>query len=311
MSRPLASELVLPLFSKDVIKETWADILGAASLDGRPQREWNALLGAASGQTMWNLLAQSPCGAILESPMPSQVRHHVVAGLANANVTEPLEIWCDVPVELARKRIERRWPIMHPIHGELTSAQEWIDIYAGSEPLAIGPVLRVDTTGRVDIEVVADWCRSHAGQSASVRNPGSTALTVSTADRACAAVLRGSSILMVHHRRDGRDYWTLPGGGVEAGETPSQSAVRELAEETGLTGTVVAPLYRRGYRSRDGAQVIEHCYLMDVPACDEPALGSDPEVDDESPVLIGVSWLPVADLQADRQVRRVLDALPE
>jgi 8-oxo-dGTP pyrophosphatase MutT (NUDIX family) len=50
------------------------------------------------------------------------------------------------------------------------------------------------------------------------------------ANRACAAVLRGSSILMVHHVHDGRDYWTLPGGGVE---TAAEAAVRELMEETG------------------------------------------------------------------------------
>jgi ADP-ribose pyrophosphatase YjhB (NUDIX family) len=82
---------------------------------------------------------------------------------------------------------------------------------------------------------------------------------VPDADRACAAVLRGSSTLMVHHVLDGRDYWTLPGSGAEAGETAAQAAVRELREETRLISTTVYRLYRRSYRGRDGGQVVEHC----------------------------------------------------
>jgi 8-oxo-dGTP pyrophosphatase MutT (NUDIX family) len=42
--------------------------------------------------------------------------------------------------------------------------------------------------------------------------------------------------------RRGRLLWSLPKGHIEEGETPEDTAVREVAEETGIIGEVVAPL---------------------------------------------------------------------
>ena len=39
-----------------------------------------------------------------------------------------------------------------------------------------------------------------------------------------------------------RDKWTLPGGGLDFGEDPEAGALRELEEETGLHGHVMALL---------------------------------------------------------------------
>ncbi len=43
--------------------------------------------------------------------------------------------------------------------------------------------------------------------------------------------------------------WTLPGGGLDWGEDPAAGVLRELAEETGLAGTVtgLAGVYSRTY----------------------------------------------------------------
>jgi len=66
LARALARHTGLPLFSKDVIKEAHADVLGT-ELAGCPQRRWNAAIGAAASETMWALLADAPAGAVLES----------------------------------------------------------------------------------------------------------------------------------------------------------------------------------------------------------------------------------------------------
>jgi len=52
--------------------------------------------------------------------------------------------------------------------------------------------------------------------------------------------VRGASILLISTQAGRR--WQLPKGHIEEGETPEQTAVREVREETGITGRVVAPL---------------------------------------------------------------------
>lgn len=49
-------------------------------------------------------------------------------------------------------------------------------------------------------------------------------------------------VCLIARRRDGELVWGLPKGHVEAGEDPLTTAVREVREETGLVGEVIAPL---------------------------------------------------------------------
>lgn len=50
-----------------------------------------------------------------------------------------------------------------------------------------------------------------------------------------AVVVADGKLLMIRRReREGDLLWALPGGAIEAGETPEEAAVRETLEETGL-----------------------------------------------------------------------------
>lgn len=54
-----------------------------------------------------------------------------------------------------------------------------------------------------------------------------------------AVCVRDGRLLLVQRRRaPGAGSWAVPGGRVEAGETPAAAAARELEEETGLHGRV-------------------------------------------------------------------------
>lgn len=52
-------------------------------------------------------------------------------------------------------------------------------------------------------------------------------------------------LLMSHDVFPTGHWWVLPGGGVEAGETPAAAALREVQEETGFTDVVLGPVVIR------------------------------------------------------------------
>ena len=82
-------------------------------------------------------------------------------------------------------------------------------------------------------------------------------------DRSQSMVIRGNRILLVEHQLFGRDFFNLPGGGIEENETPEQAALRELEEECQVKGTLVRPLtveYKPDLESR------VFTFLVEIPA---------------------------------------------
>ena len=110
--------------------------------------------------------------------------------------------------------------------------------------------------------------------------------------------------------RRGRLLWSLPKGHIEAGETAEQTAVREVAEETGIHSRVLRPLGAIDYwfvaEDRRVHKTVHH-FLLE-------ALGG--ELSDEDVEVTEVAWVPLGELDgrlayADerRLVRRAAELL--
>ncbi len=78
-----------------------------------------------------------------------------------------------------------------------------------------------------------------------------------------AAVFRDGKVLLVRRARPpALGLFTLPGGGVEAGETLAAAIIREVAEETGLAIEPVAIAGHREVIARDPDGRVERHFVI-------------------------------------------------
>ena len=114
--------------------------------------------------------------------------------------------------------------------------------------------------------------------------------------------------LIARHDRRGRLVWSLPKGHLEEGETPEAAAVREVEEETGIRGRVLAPLGVIDFwfvvEDRRIHKTVHHFLL-------EAAGG---ELSDEDIEVVEVAWVPLTEVAgrlAYADERRLLDRATE
>jgi 8-oxo-dGTP pyrophosphatase MutT (NUDIX family) len=107
---------------------------------------------------------------------------------------------------------------------------------------------------------------------------------------------RDSRVLLLHWRDpfDGNRLWEPPGGGIEPGESPVDSARRELVEETGLDPHPIAEHFRLVQRDViwDGRRVVgpESFFVARFDAV-RPVLSPQGLLAYEMANLLGTAWV--------------------
>ncbi|WP_084525729.1 AAA family ATPase [Nocardia vaccinii] len=153
LGRALARELGARFLSKDAVKEALA-----ASVDGAGAL---SALGGIAMDTVWALAPAMSNDVVIDSWwFAPRDRASARSGLAAAGAARAVEIWCDVPAEIARVRYESRdRPGLYRDREHLV--RDWDAWAAQAEPLGLAAAtISVDTSGPVDCALLAERVRS-------------------------------------------------------------------------------------------------------------------------------------------------------
>ena len=124
-----------------------------------------------------------------------------------------------------------------------------------------------------------------------------------TKRRSCSAIIFDGKIAMVYNKELHREYWTLPGGGVENNESLEETAIREAFEEANLEIKIIRLLYKK-----ELSNIIEHCFLAEPLNAEKINPGYNPE-GIEHGIIEKAEWKNINDVIKDIQISLVMKKL--
>ena len=114
--------------------------------------------------------------------------------------------------------------------------------------------------------------------------------------RACGLVVHEESLLLVHLKAPTRPdpFWSVPGGGVQHGESLETAVIRELHEETGLEVGVERLFYATEFIQHPFHAV--EFYFLCQKTGGTLSKGHDPEYESGSQMILDVAFTPLEKL---------------
>ena len=152
LTRALSHRFGWPVLTLDSLKEPFMACF--APVD----RQRNRQLGCAAYQAIWNIVGQAPASQIwlIDAWFGFQSRAVLEQGLQQAGVGAVLELWMQIAPEAAVARYQARLSQRLPGHPGAEYLPELRQLAQQAEPMALGPVLRVNASAQDEL-AVARW----------------------------------------------------------------------------------------------------------------------------------------------------------
>lgn len=107
--------------------------------------------------------------------------------------------------------------------------------------------------------------------------------------RSSVVIIEGNHVLLIKRVKNNELYYVYPGGGIEAGETPEDAAIREAFEELGIQVKLIGMIEAIQY---DGMQYFFHAEIVSgTIGTGEGEEYSDPERGSYEPMFVPIDKL--------------------
>jgi 8-oxo-dGTP pyrophosphatase MutT (NUDIX family) len=116
--------------------------------------------------------------------------------------------------------------------------------------------------------------------------------------RAAGIVIRGDDLLVMFRRRDGREYYTFPGGMIEKDESPEEAVVREIREEATIGVEVLELLYELNRPGELPREFFYRCAYKTGEARLDPD-SIEQKINDPKNNFFEPKWMKLIDLQKE------------
>ncbi|KKU28536.1 MAG: Phosphohydrolase, MutT/nudix family protein [Candidatus Amesbacteria bacterium GW2011_GWA2_47_11b] len=136
-----------------------------------------------------------------------------------------------------------------------------------------------------------------------------------TGNRASAVIIKDGQILLIHRKKDGHEYWVFPGGGVEDYETPEETMVREIKEETNQTILSFKPLFNEAFEVNGNGLRHNYFYSCQIDGAELLLTGEEASKQSEhdwyNPEWVELSEFPALEVLPERAKDKILAILKQ